>query len=437
MLDAALLPPPFQQRSMRLPFPVGEAWSVVQGWENPTGSHHGAGSFSWDLILAGQPQSATEGKPIFSAAPGVVVETRNDRDSCVGYPSSYAMVEHAPEEIGSNLHFIMGSVAVTEDQVIGGGEHLGDAGDTGNSPCDAFHLHYSLHNKPESQASVLVTFPSAFNNYEVSKDLGQTWTFVDRGIPQNLDWVRSLPNDAPTCDANGPYIAECAGATTQIALDGTGSSDPNGDSIDLTWSGPFTGATATGTTPTVDFPGTGSFTVDLEVSDGFDADVCSAEVEIVDTTAPVVACSVAVASLTVPNHELVDVGLAASATDVCDGALAVGVTVFADEDDEMETGDGNFSPDARDAAPGSLRLRAERSGNGDGRVYLVVASATDGGGNSALDCCTVAVPRDHSAAAIFSVNAQAAAARDHCLTNGSAPDGFFTVGDGPVVGPNQ
>ena len=28
--DAALLPPPFQQAVMRLPFPVGEAWQVVQ-----------------------------------------------------------------------------------------------------------------------------------------------------------------------------------------------------------------------------------------------------------------------------------------------------------------------------------------------------------------------------------------------------------------------
>jgi hypothetical protein len=37
--------------------------------------------------------------------------------------------------------------------------------------------------------------------------------------------------------------------------------------------------------------------------------------------------------------------------------------------------------DARDIAPGTLRLRAERKGNGDGRVYLIVASATDGSGN--------------------------------------------------------
>ena len=70
-------------------------------------------------------------------------------------------------------------------------------------------------------------------------------------------------------------------------------------------------------------------------------------------------------------------------------------------------------------------------------MYLVLASSTDGGGNSAHDCCTVTVPRGRTAAAISAVNAQATAARDHCLTNGVAPTGFFTVGDGPEVGPKQ
>src|SRR5262249_32733267 len=90
--DSALLPPPFQQTLMRLPFPVGEAWQVIQGWDNPSGSHHGAASFALDFILAGQPQSVTNGKPIYAAGPGTVIETRNDRDSCSGYPASYVMI---------------------------------------------------------------------------------------------------------------------------------------------------------------------------------------------------------------------------------------------------------------------------------------------------------------------------------------------------------
>ena len=34
--------------------------------------------------------------------------------------------------------------------------------------------------------------------------------------------------------------------------------------------------------------------------------------------------------------------------------------VFGDEDDELPTGDGKFSPDAKNIAPGTLRLRSER-----------------------------------------------------------------------------
>jgi len=435
--DAPLLPPPFQQTTMRLPFPVGEAWQIIQGWDNPSGSHHGPASFAWDFILAGHPQSDTNGKPIYAAGPGTVVETRNDRDSCSGYPASYVMVQQAPSEIGAYLHFIKGSVAVAMNQVVASGDFLANAGDTGNTGCGAYHLHFALHTLPESQAGVLVTFPGAFNNYEVSTDSGGTWQAVQRGVPKNTEWVRSLPNHPPVCDANGPYLAECTGPTTSVTLDGTGSSDPDGDPLSFAWTGPFVGGAAAGAMPKVQLPGTGKVSVNLEVSDGLAADSCSADVTVVDTTRPTVTCAVAVPSLSPPNHGLVNVGLTASATDICDGAPPVVVTVFGDEDDETPTGAGNFSPDAKDVAPGTLRLRAERMGNADGRVYLIVARATDGSGNAAHDCCTVVVPHAGNSASIASVNVQATAARDFCLAHGGPPAGFFPIGDGPVVGPKQ
>ena len=190
--DAKLLPPPFQQTALQLPFPAGEAWQVIQGWDSPSASdsHNGVASFCWDLMLAGQPQSATKGKPIFAAAGGTVDETRNDRDSCEGFPSSYVMIEQAPEEIGAYLHFVKGSVEVNQNDVVAAGTKLAEAGDTGNSGCDGFHLHFSLHTAPESQAGTLMTFPAAFSNYEVSTDQGQTWTLVERGVPKLGEWIR-------------------------------------------------------------------------------------------------------------------------------------------------------------------------------------------------------------------------------------------------------
>jgi len=81
-------------------------------------------------------------------------------------------------------------------------------------------------------------------------------------------------------------------------------------------------------------------------------------------------------------------------------------------------------------APSTLRLRAERNATSDGRVYLVVVTATDNASNISHKCLTAVVPASQSAASLASVNAQASAA-------GAACTAAFLVGDGPVVGPKQ
>ncbi|MBI3910620.1 MAG: HYR domain-containing protein [Armatimonadetes bacterium] len=165
---------------------------------------------------------------------------------------------------------------------------------------------------------------------------------------------------------------------------------------------------------------------------------CSFTVTVEDREAPVVTCRTLRTQLWPPNHNLVNVGLSVTATDQCDLSPGVTVAVFSDEDDDEPTGDGNHSPDAKNIAPGTLWLRAERKGNANGRVYLIVVKATDAAGNVAFDCCTVVVPLNRSAAAIASVNAQAAAAQAFCAANnGAAPPGFVPVGDGPILGPKQ
>ena len=75
-------------------------------------------------------------------------------------------------------------------------------------------------------------------------------------------------------------------------------------------------------------------------------------------------------------------------------------------------------------------MRGERKGNGDGRVYLIVTEATDASGNRGFGCCTVGVPHSNAAAALQSVESQAAAARAFCHANdGTPPAGYFVVGD--------
>ncbi|WP_375758446.1 hypothetical protein [Corallococcus exercitus] len=138
--------------------------------------------------------------------------------------------------------------------------------------------------------------------------------------------------------------------------------------------------------------------------------------------APLVLSSVATSMLWPPNGKLINVGLMGHAIDTCPG-VALKVRVFSDENDQPS------SPDAKDIALRTLRLRAERSAQGDGRVYLIVIKATDAGGKVGVSVQTVVVPRNLSPASISSVHRQAAAARIHALShNGNPPPGYFSMG---------
>ena len=57
---------------------------------------------------------------------------------------------------------------------------------------------------------------------------------------------------------------------------------------------------------------------------------CTATVTVVDVTAPVVTCNISTSQLWPPNHNLINVGLSASATDNCDSSLTLVVRVFGD-----------------------------------------------------------------------------------------------------------
>jgi hypothetical protein len=141
------------------------------------------------------------------------------------------------------------------------------------------------------------------------------------------------PNDPPTCDTGGHYDGECAGTTTSITLDGTGSSDPDNDPLTYLWSLDCPGAgfdddTSPTTTMTVDTaPGCSvDCTLTLTVSDGIASPVsCEAKVSISDTIIPVLT---APADVTVECDQLTDPSATgeATATDNCDSVPAVTFT---------------------------------------------------------------------------------------------------------------
>jgi hypothetical protein len=157
-------------------------------------------------------------------------------------------------------------------------------------------------------------------------------------------------------------------------------------------------------------------------------------VRLADATPPALTVNVAQSSLWPPNHDLINAGLAVRASDDCTNNLAIEVKVYSDEDDV----DGSaFSPDARNIAPRTLRLRAERNGNRNGRVYLIMVKATDDAGNAGFDLETVVVPKSLSQADRQAVHQQAAQAKAFFRANRRPPPGYFLIGDGPVIGPKQ
>jgi uncharacterized repeat protein (TIGR01451 family) len=149
-------------------------------------------------------------------------------------------------------------------------------------------------------------------------------------------------------------------------------------------------------------------------------------VTVQDTQAPTLSSSVAVTTMGPPfNHALINVGLSATASDNCGPVGPFQVFVYSDEDD----GPAPHSPDATNIGIGSLRLRRERDGGSNGRVYLIVVKVTDASGNTSVSVTTVTVPLSNSAADQASVNAQASAAAAHAAANnGAAPAGYFVVG---------
>ncbi|MFL6216148.1 MAG: HYR domain-containing protein [Blastocatellia bacterium] len=182
----------------------------------------------------------------------------------------------------------------------------------------------------------------------------------------------------------------------------------------------------------------GTTSVNCSVADASgNTATCSFTVKVEDHEKPVVTSNLQLTQLWQPDHTMRVVGLTASATDNCDSNLTLVVKVYGDENDEEPVGDGNFSPDANNLAVGSLRLRAERNGGRDGRVYLVVVTATDSSGNVGRSVKTVTVPLSQSAADLQSVANQAAAAKAFFDANGVPPAAYYVIGDGPVIGPKQ
>lgn len=204
-------------------------------------------------------------------------------------------------------------------------------------------------------------------------------------------------NHVPTADA-GPDATREEGAL--VALVGGASQDPDGDTLSYFWaqvSGPAVSLSdPLQPDPTFVAPAVGLGGAVLEfqlvVSDGLGG-VDSDEVAIlVVDAAGAPACDHArpsVGELWPPNHRMVEVSIL-GVTHPANAAVTITVLGVTQDEPTSGIGNGDSSPDAV-IQGGTVLLRAERRGTGNGRVYRVYYRASDGV-NVCTGYVTVAVP---------------------------------------------
>jgi hypothetical protein len=139
-------------------------------------------------------------------------------------------------------------------------------------------------------------------------------------------------------------------------------------------------------------------------------------------------CSVAIDTLSPPNHKFVNVGLRVA------NASSWWISGVYQDEPLNANGDGNFEPDAKTCTcRHELLLRAERQGPGDGRVYLVTVMAYDSAHVLYTMRCTVVVPHDGSHASTDHVHAEAATYRAN--PNAMSPN-YNSFGPGGIMSSN-
>ncbi|HMC82246.1 MAG TPA: HYR domain-containing protein, partial [Candidatus Polarisedimenticolia bacterium] len=126
---------------------------------------------------------------------------------------------------------------------------------------------------------------------------------------------------------------------------------------------------------------------------------CSFTVTVNDNEDPVITVSLSPDLLYPPNHRMEDITATVAASDNCGTPSISLLNAFSFEpDDAIGNGDGNTINDIQGASIGSadfnFSLRAERLGTGQGRIYQVEYTATDGSGNVTTATASAFVPHD-------------------------------------------
>jgi hypothetical protein len=145
-------------------------------------------------------------------------------------------------------------------------------------------------------------------------------------------------------------------------------------------------------TGTVDVNVPGTYTLTYTASNHLERTSITRTVVVSDRAAPSIeGFSLTPAALGPPSHKMVDVGVLYTVTDAS-GTSSCSIAVSSNES-VNGNGDGNTSADWEIVSAHHVRLRAERSGLGSGRIYSVTVTCADAAGNLSSRTTTATVSR--------------------------------------------
>ena len=164
--------------------------------------------------------------------------------SCATY-NNYVWIEHPNGEYTKYTHFGTGTVQLpppagfgwSVDQWIDAGQTIGLEGDVGQATSGdgvspAFHLHFEVARA--STPGTTLTWGQNGGGIQNGINLVAVICDIAGGLflAGNGHTANPCDNDAPTANAGGPYVV-AEGAP--LVLDGTGSSDPDGNALTYKW----------------------------------------------------------------------------------------------------------------------------------------------------------------------------------------------------------